>query len=262
LQNIGVIRPGYSSELDNVVEASRHAREWIANLENIERERSGIKSLKVGYNKVFGYYIEITHANTAMVPADYIRKQTLVNAERYITPEMKEYETLVLNAEDRIREIETRIFRQVCEQLAQSSKTLLDTARALAVLDTLASLAEAAARGNYSRPEVCADKVIEIREGRHPVVEHGLSTSHPGGSERFVPNDSIFEAGEIVRIITGPNMSGKSTFLRQVALIVLMAQMGSFVPAASARIGLVDRIFTRIGAQDEIHSGQSPLWLR
>jgi DNA mismatch repair protein MutS len=258
LQNIGVIRPGYSSELDNVIEASRHAREWIANLENVERERSGIKSLKVGYNKVFGYYIEVTHSNTGMIPADYIRKQTLVNAERYITPEMKEYETLVLNAEDRIREIETRLFRQVCEQLAQSSKILLSTARGLAVLDTLASLAEAAALGNYTRPDVIEEKCIEIREGRHPVVEHSLPVmKSASGSERFVPNDTVFEAGEIVRIITGPNMSGKSTFLRQVALIVLMAQMGSFVPAASASIGLVDRIFTRIGAQDEIHSGQS-----
>ncbi len=251
LQNVGSIQPGYSSELDNVIEASRHAREWIANLESVERERTGIKSLKVGYNKVFGYYIEITRANDSMVPAEYIRKQTLVNAERYITPEMKEYETLVLNAESRILEIERRLFREVCEQLARSNQTLLKTARALAELDTLASLAEAAALGAYVRPEVTGEKALDIQGGRHPVVERGLS------GERFVPNDAIFEAGEIVRIITGPNMSGKSTFLRQVALIVLMAQMGSFVPAASARIGLVDRIFTRIGAQDEIHAGQS-----
>jgi DNA mismatch repair protein MutS len=252
LQNTGVIRPGYSSELDNVIEASRHARDWIANLESIERERTGIKSLKVGYNKVFGYYIEITRANAELAPQEYIRKQTLVNAERYITPEMKEYETLVLNAEDRIREIEVRLFRGVCEQLALSSKALLSTARALAVLDTLASLAEAAALGSYVQPEVVAEGVLEISGGRHPVVERLLS-----GGERFVPNDAVFEPGEIVRIITGPNMSGKSTFLRQAALVVLMAQMGSFVPAASARIGLVDRIFTRIGAQDEIHAGQS-----
>ncbi len=255
LQNTGAIHPGYSSELDNVIEASRHARDWISNLESVERERTGIKSLKVGYNKVFGYYIEITRANDAMVPADYIRKQTLVNAERYITPEMKEYETLVLNAEDRILEIEKRLFREICEKLGRSSRALLGTARALAELDTLASLAEAAALGSYVRPEVAAEGVLEIRGGRHPVVEHSL----PGGSVsgRFVPNDAVFEPGEIVRIITGPNMSGKSTFLRQAALIVLMAQMGSFVPAASARIGLVDRIFTRIGAQDEIHAGQS-----
>ncbi len=252
LQNTGVIRPGFSSELDNVIEASRHARDWIANLESIERERTGIKSLKVGYNKVFGYYIEITHANSVSAPPEYIRKQTLVNAERYITPEMKEYETLVLNAEDRIREIETRLFRGACEQLALSSKALLNTARALAALDTLASLAEAAALGSYAQPEVTADGVLEIYSGRHPVVERSL-----GSGERFVPNDVLFEPGEIVRIITGPNMSGKSTFLRQAALVVLMAQMGSFVPATSAKIGLVDRIFTRIGAQDEIHAGQS-----
>ncbi|RPJ36852.1 MAG: DNA mismatch repair protein MutS, partial [Chloroflexi bacterium] len=256
LQNTGVIRPGYSSELDNVIEASRHAREWIANLEHVERARTGIKSLKVGYNKVFGYYIEITRANDGMVPTEYIRKQTLVNAERYITPEMKEYETLVLNAEDRILEIEKRLFREICETLARASKDLLSTARALAELDTLASLAEAAALDNYTRPEVTTDKVIQIQAGRHPVVEHSIG-SGPSGALRFVPNDTNFEPGEIIRLITGPNMSGKSTFLRQVALIVLMAQMGSFVPAASARIGLIDRIFTRIGAQDEIHAGQS-----
>jgi len=251
LQNTGIIRPGYSSELDSVIESSRHARDWISNLENVERERTGIKTLKVGYNKVFGYYIEITHSNTASAPKEYIRKQTLVNAERYITPEMKEYETLVLNAEEQIREIETRLFRQVCAQLTTSSALLLSTARAIAQLDVLSSLAETAALNGYVRPEVTPDVCLEIRDGRHPVVEHSLR------GERFVPNDAIFEDGEAVRIITGPNMSGKSTFLRQVALIVLMTQMGSFVPASSARIGLVDRIFTRIGAQDEIYAGQS-----
>lgn len=251
LQNTGVIRPGYSSELDHVIEASRHAREWIANLENVERERTGIRSLKVGYNKVFGYYIEITHSNTTSVPPDYIRKQTLVNAERYITPEMKEYEALVLNAEERIHEIEARLFKQVCALMADSSLKLLETARALAELDVLASLAECAAVHHYCQPVVTEDTILAIRDGRHPVVEGTLR------GERFVPNDTLFENGELVRIITGPNMSGKSTFLRQVALIVLMAQMGSFVPAAEAHIGLVDRIFTRIGAQDEIHAGQS-----
>jgi DNA mismatch repair protein MutS len=251
LQNSGIIRAGYSSELDSVIEASRHAREWIANLENVERERTGIKSLKVGYNKVFGYYIEITHSNTSMAPKDYIRKQTLVNAERYITPEMKEYETLVLNSEERIHEIEVRLFHEICTRLAASSTPLLETARGLAELDALASLAEAAALGKYCRPEIVAEPVMEIHDGRHPVVEHLLV------GNRFVPNDAVFESGEIIRIITGPNMSGKSTFLRQVALIVLLAQIGSFVPASSARIGLVDRIFTRIGAQDEIYAGQS-----
>ena len=251
LQNTGVIRDGYSAELDGVIESSRHAREWIANLEAVERERTGIKTLKVGYNKIFGYYIEVTRANVELVPVEYIRKQTLVNAERYITPEMKEYEALVLNAEESIHEIETRIFRQVCDQLGSSSNRLLRTARALAELDVLASLAEVAALGSYVLPEVVAEDILEIHEGRHPVVEHYLK------GERFVSNDAIFEEGERIRILTGPNMSGKSTFLRQVALIVLMAQIGSFVPAASARIGLVDRIFTRIGAQDEIYSGQS-----
>jgi DNA mismatch repair protein MutS len=251
LQNTGVIRRGYSAELDGIVDRSRHAREWIANLEGTERQRTGIKSLKVGYNKVFGYYIEVTRANTEIVPDEYIRKQTLVNAERYITPELKEYETLVLNAEDRIREIEVRLFREICAQVARSAANLLKTADAVAQLDTLLSLAEAAVRGGYIRPEIVAEDVLDIRDGRHPVVELSLS------SERFIPNDTVFQDSERIRIITGPNMSGKSTYLRQVAIIVLMAQMGSFVPAHSARIGLVDRIFTRIGAQDEIHAGQS-----
>ncbi len=251
LQNTGIIRPGYSSELDGVLEASRHAREWINNLEPAERDRTGIKTLKVGYNKVFGYYIEISHGQVANAPSEYIRKQTLVNAERYITPEMKEYETLVLNAEDRIHEIELRLFRETCSALSKSTGRLLNTAHNLAELDVLSALAESAALGKYIRPEVGEDDALDIREGRHPVVEQMLK------SERYVPNDITFEKGEVIRVITGPNMSGKSTYLRQAALITLMAQMGSFVPAASAKIGLVDRIFTRIGAQDEIHAGQS-----
>ncbi|MBI5935541.1 MAG: DNA mismatch repair protein MutS [Chloroflexi bacterium] len=251
LQNTGIIRAGYSAELDGVLEASKHARDWIANLESVERERTGIKTLKVGYNKVFGYYIEISRGAADRAPENYIRKQTLVNAERFITPEMKEYETLVLNAEERIREIELRLFKEVCAELAKSASKLLETARALAELDVLSALAEAAALGDLTRPEVHEGSELEIHEGRHPVVEQSLH------GERYVPNDVIFEKGEIVRVITGPNMSGKSTYLRQAALIVLMAQMGSFVPAASAKIGLVDRIFTRIGAQDEIHAGQS-----
>ena len=251
LQNTGIIRAGYSAELDGVIEASRHAREWINNLEGLEREKTGIKTLKVGYNKVFGYYIEISAGQAANAPTHYIRKQTLVNAERYITPEMKEYETLVLNAEERIREIELRLFKEICATLASSAQQLLGTARALAELDALAALAEAAALGGYVRPQVVDDTTLDIRDGRHPVVENLLQ------GERFVPNDIIFEQGEIVRVITGPNMSGKSTYLREAALIVLMAQMGSFVPARAAVIGLTDRIFTRIGAQDEIHAGQS-----
>ena len=251
LQNTGIIRPAYSAELDGVIEASAHAREWINNLEAIERERTNIKTLKVGYNKVFGYYIEISAGQAANAPANYIRKQTLVNAERYITPEMKEYETLVLNAEDRIREIELRLFKEACATLGASAHKLLKTARVLAALDCLSALAEAAALGGYVRPEVVAEDVLKVCDGRHAVVENSLH------GERYVPNDVIFEAGERVRIITGPNMAGKSTYLRQAALIALMAQMGSFVPATSAKIGLVDRIFTRIGAQDEIHAGQS-----
>ena len=251
LQNIGIIRPGYSAELDGVVEASRHAREWINNLEAIERKRTGIKTLKVGYNKVFGYFIEISQGQAANAPSEYIRKQTLVNAERYITPEMKEYETLVLNAEEHIREIEVRLFREVCSTLSKSAIKLLDVARSLAEMDVLSTLAEVAALGGYVRPNIQSDSVLEIYGGRHPVVETSLH------GDRFVPNDVIFEQGEIVRVITGPNMAGKSTYLRQAALIVLMAQMGSFVPALSAKVGLVDRIFTRIGAQDEIHAGQS-----
>ena len=252
LQHTGVFRGGFSKELDEVVEASKFAREWIANLETVERERLGIKSLKVGYNKVHGYYIEVTKSNIEVVPEEYIRKQTLVNAERYITPEMKDYESQVLNAEERIHEIEARLFKELCVQLAKSMERLLGTARAIAEIDVLGGLAEVAAVEGYVRPEIVDEDILEITDSRHPVVEHTL----PGG-ERFEPNDAIFEEGERIRIITGPNMSGKSTYLRQVALVALMAQMGSFVPAASAKIGLIDRIFTRIGAQDEIHAGQS-----
>ncbi len=251
LQNTGVIRVGYSAELDGVMDASKHAREWIANLESVEREKTGLKTLKVGYNKVFGYYIEISRGAADKAPEHYIRKQTLVNAERFITPEMKEYETLVLNAEERIKEIETRLFKELCAELAKAASKILATARAIAELDVLSALGEVAALNGYTKPQVHDGSELEIHEGRHPVVEQLLK------SDRYIPNDVIFEKGEIVRVITGPNMSGKSTYLRQTALIVLMAQMGSFVPAATARIGLVDRIFTRIGAQDEIHAGQS-----
>lgn len=251
LNTTGVIRPRYSSELDQIIDASQHARDWINSLENIEREKTGIKTLKVGYNKVFGYYIEVTRANSTAVPAEYIRKQTLVNAERFITPELKEYETLVLNAEERIKDIEQRLFKQICEQLTTSSKRLLETSKGIAEIDVLSSFAEAASLGNYCQPLLQDSQILSIIDGRHPVVEKSLE------GKRFVPNDSIFEEGELIRIITGPNMSGKSTFLRQVALIVLMAQIGSFVPATEATIGITDRIFTRIGAQDEIHAGQS-----
>jgi DNA mismatch repair protein MutS len=251
LQNTGIIRPAFSEELDSVVATSQHARDWIANLESAERVRTGIKSLKVGYNKVFGYYIEISRGAADRAPDNYIRKQTLVNGERFVTPEVKEYETLVLNAEENIHEIELRLFREVCAKIAKSAADLLRAAHALAELDVYSSMAEVAALSGYVRPEITDDNALDIRGGRHPVVEQSLHR------DRYVPNDASFDTGEIVRIITGPNMSGKSTYLRQVALIVLLAQMGSFVPAESARIGLVDRIFTRIGAQDEIHAGQS-----
>lgn len=251
LQNTGIIHSGYSEELDNVIEMSSHAREWISNLEAVERERTGIRTLKVGYNKVFGYYLEVTHSNTGQVPPEYIRKQTLVNAERYITPEMKEYESLVLNAEERIREVELRLFREICQAILPYIDQLLTTSRILGELDVFAGLAEGASIQDYVRPALVEEPIIQIIDGRHPVVETSLR------GERFVPNDVVLEEGELIRVITGPNMSGKSTFLRQVALIVLMAQIGAYVPAGSARIGIVDRIFTRIGAQDEIHAGQS-----
>jgi DNA mismatch repair protein MutS len=248
---MGVIRPGFSAELDGVMTSSAHARQWVDELEPRERERTGINSLKVGFNKVFGYYIELTRANSHLAPDDYIRKQTLTNAERYITPELKEYETLILNAEERILEIERRVFTEVGQQLALSAPKLLQTAAVLARLDTAAALAEVAANFDYVRPSLTNDSTMVVKNGRHPVVEHSLNL------ERFVPNNSQFDGSDRIQIITGPNMSGKSTFLRQVALITLMAQIGSFVPASQAEIGLADRIFTRIGAHDELHHGRS-----
>ena len=247
----GVIAPGFSSELDSVVNASRKAKEWVAGLERHERKRTDIKSLKVGYNKVFGYYIEVTKANLSKVPDDYVRKQTLVNAERFITPELKEHESLILNAEERRAELEGQIYRQVCEQVAAAASRMLSTAHALAELDVYAALAEVTQRNRYMRPTLNESDTIHIVNGRHPVVELTLH------EEPFVPNDTQLSPQEAILVITGPNMSGKSTYLRQVALIVLMAQIGSFVPADVAEIGLVDRIFTRVGAQDEISAGQS-----
>ncbi|NLC14309.1 MAG: DNA mismatch repair protein MutS [Chloroflexi bacterium] len=251
LNTIGFIREGFSQELDQVVSSSKHAREWINSLESSERQRTGLKTLRVGFNKVFGYYIEISRGMADKAPEEYIRKQTLVNSERFITPDLKEYESLVLNAETQIHEIEVKVFQQVVLQLAKSSQALLETARCIARLDCLLSLAEIAALNKYTRPTLKQEKGISILAGRHPVVEQLT------GRNRYIANDTVFEEGEIVRLITGPNMSGKSTFLRQVVLIVLMAQIGSFVPADQAEIGLVDRVFTRIGAQDAIHQGQS-----
>jgi DNA mismatch repair protein MutS len=251
VSNGGVIRPGFSDELDAIATAARDAKAYVAGLEAQERERTGIKNLKVGYNKVFGYYIEVTKANVAAVPETYIRKQTLVNAERFITPELKEYEALILNAEERQIEVETRLFKEVCGQVAARGTVLLKTSRVLARLDVASALAEVAIRNRYVRPKLADDDVLEIVDGRHPVVERALR------DEPFTPNDLHLNGDERILVITGPNMAGKSVYLRQNALIVLMAQMGSFVPADRACIGIVDRIFTRIGAQDEVAAGQS-----
>ena len=251
LQHTGVIRPGYSDELDSILAATQNSREWIANLESSEKSRTGIKTLKVGYNKVYGYFIEISKSLAKQAPPEYIRKQTLVNAERYITPELKEYEALVLNAEERIREIEVRLFNDICRILSNSSQKILQTSKFIAVLDVIISFAQVALENKYLRPVIFDDNRLLISDGRHPVVEKTQSQIS------FVPNDTFFNNEEIIHIITGPNMSGKSTYLRQVALISLMAQIGCFVPAERTEIGLVDRIFTRIGAQDEIHAGQS-----
>ncbi len=249
----GVMREGFSAELDQFKTSVREARQFIASLERRERERSGIKSLKVGYNRVFGYYIEVSKSNIAQAPSDYMRKQTLVGAERFITPELKEYENLILNAQERMIDLEMSLFRQVCQTIASRRESLLATADALAHLDTYISLAEVAATYNYVRPELTEEEGITILGGRHPVVERHLP---PG--ELFVPNDTYLSSDDAqIAILTGPNMAGKSTYLRQVALIVLLAQTGSFVPAQSARLGLVDRIFSRVGAQDDLAFGQS-----
>lgn len=248
----GVVKQGFSPELDDLRRKSKEAKQYLANLERQERERTGIKSLKVGFNKVFGYYIEVSKSNLPQVPREYIRKQTLVGGERFFTPELKEYESLILSAQDRIAELEAQLFRQVCQQVGASSEPVLATAHALANIDAFSSLAEAAVRHSYVRPKLTADNEITISQGRHPVVERTLAD----GS--FVANDTHLSNNDAQLIIlTGPNMSGKSTYLRQVALIVLLAQIGSFVPAASATIGLVDRIFTRIGAREDLAAGQS-----
>ncbi len=247
-----IIKPGFSPDLDAIRSASRNAKQYLADLERKERERTGIKSLKVGYNKVFGYYIEVTTPNLDRIPSDYIRKQTLVGAERFFTPELKEYESLILNADERIAEMEAAILRQICRQVGDASESILLTAQAIAELDVLAAFAEAAVRYRYVRPQLTTDDTIRIVAGRHPVVEQTL----PPGS--FVPNDTYLSNGDAqIILLTGPNMAGKSTYMRQVALIVLMAQIGSFVPADAATIGLVDRIFTRVGLVDDLAAGRS-----
>ena len=247
-----IIKEGYDEELDRLISASRDGKKWIAALEARERKRTGINTLKIGYNSVFGYYIEVTKANTGLVPGDYIRKQTLVNAERYINQELKEYEYTVLNAEDKKKDREYELFVDIRDRIGMEIRHIQKTASVLADLDVLASLAEAAEKYNYCRPRVSDGNTIAVNEGRHPVVER------MGIADGYVPNDVILDgAGHRLLIITGPNMAGKSTYIRQVALIVIMAQMGSFVPASTAHIGVVDRIFTRVGAADSLARGQS-----
>ena len=247
-----VIKSGYSEQLDRVRDISSDAKRYLKDLEQKERERTGIKSLKVLYNRVFGYYIEVSKANLNMVPDDYIRKQTLVNAERYYTPELKEYELSILNAQEKIIELDTALFKQICVQIAENSSLITETSSAVAAIDVAVALAESAHKYDYHKPEINDGTSITIRSGRHPVVERAIS------ADKFIPNDSSLDiSNNQIIILTGPNMSGKSTYIKQVALIVLLAQIGSYVPADSASIGIVDRIFTRIGAQEDLAAGQS-----
>jgi len=247
-----VIRPGFSQELDEVRALARDARQLLVQLEQREREETGIRTLKLGYHRVFGYYLEVSKANLHLVPPRYERRQTLVGAERFVTPELKELEYKILQAKERQQELEREIFGQVCAQVAAEASQILETMAAVAEVDVYCALAEAAARYGYVRPHVDQDNRIYIKDGRHPVVERVL------GEGRFVPNDTDLSNDEAqIVVLTGPNMAGKSTYLRQVALIVLMAQVGSFVPAREAHIGVVDRIFTRIGAMDDIAAGRS-----
>ena len=251
-----LIRPGYSQELDELKESIREGREWIASLEPAERERTGIRSLKVGYNKVFGYYIDVSKANTALVPEHYIRKQTLVNSERYITQELKEIETVVLSAETGINELEYRLFTEIRLAIAEWIPVIQVTAAAAAAVDVLASFADVSGKLGYAKPVITAGDRIEIRKGRHAVIEQTIRDGV------FVSNDLYMDRTESsLLLITGPNMSGKSTYMRQLALIVLLAQAGCFVPAESAEIGLCDRIYTRIGASDNIAQGQSTFYV-
>jgi len=251
-----LIRAGFHAELDELIAAIADSRRWMLTLEARERERTGLNRLKVGFNRVSGYYIEVSNARLSQVPGEYIRKQTLTNAERFITPEMKEHEARILSAEERIAELERSIYADVLQQLGVHYERLIMTAGSIALLDMLVSLAEVAARRGYTRPVLDQSGEIEILGGRHPVVECMLDGA------TFIPNDACLSIGESeeearILLLTGPNMAGKSTYLRQVALIVLLAQLGSFVPARSARIGLVDRIFTRVGAEDDLASGKS-----
>jgi DNA mismatch repair protein MutS len=252
LRDGGIIRDGYHAEVDTLRNISTRGKDFIAEIELREKKRTGISSLKIGYNKIFGYYIEVTKANLEMVPEDYIRKQTLVGGERFITPELKEYEDKVLGSEEKLKNLEQEVFHQVLGSVREEADQLLKTASTLAVVDFLASLTVVAKRHNYARPLMVEECVVDMREARHPVLERVLA------GERFIPNNTYIDMQDHqLLILTGPNMAGKSTYMRQVALIVLMAQIGSFVPAAEAKIGITDRIFTRIGAADFLSKGQS-----
>jgi DNA mismatch repair protein MutS len=247
----GIIRDGYDPDIDELRDLALGGKKWVLDLEARERERTGIKSLKVGYNRVFGYYIEVTKANQSMVPDDYIRKQTLASAERYITPELREKEAAILGAEEKLRREEQRVFYEVRDFVAREMKRIQKTARALAQIDVLACLAEVAVTNNYCKPEVVSGGATVIKEGRHPVIEQVI----PPGT--YVPNDLKLDDEERILVITGPNMGGKSTYCRQAALIVIMAQMGSFVPASQATVACVDKVFARVGAYDDLVLGQS-----
>ncbi|MEA3204873.1 MAG: mismatch repair protein MutS, partial [Verrucomicrobiota bacterium] len=252
LKEGGMFREGYDARLDELRDASRSGKDWIAALQQREIERTGIKSLKVRFNSVFGYFIEISNSNLGAVPADYTRKQTTVGGERFITPELKEVEAKILGADERSRALEYELFLNLRESLLEFLPQLQEIARSVSILDVIASLAETARLFGYARPALTDGTRIHIRDGRHPVLDQNVT------EEKFVPNDCLLDGTENrLLLITGPNMAGKSTFIRQVALIVLMAQIGSFVPAGSAEIGLVDRIFTRVGASDDLSRGQS-----
>ena len=252
----GVIKEGYSQELDDLKFSIRDAKQWIAGLEEKERERTGIKNLKVGFNKVFGYYIDVTKSNIGSVPEDYIRKQTLTNSERYITPELKEQEGIVLNAETKINKLEYDLFTEVRGFIESYIEEIQETSKNIAQLDVLASYAEVSVQNGYVKPEINTGDRIIIEKGRHPVIEQMMNDGV------FVSNDTYVDREDAsMLLITGPNMAGKSTYMRQTALIVLMAQTGCFVPAERAEIGIADRIFTRIGASDNLSQGQSTFFV-
>lgn len=252
LRDGDIIKGGYNEEVDRLRDAKTKGKTWLAELEASEREKTGIKNLRIKFNKVFGYYLEVTNSFKDLVPDYYVRKQTLTNAERYITPELKELEDTILGAEDRLTSLEYELFRQIRQNIADSVSRIQKTARAIAQIDVFASLALVASQNNYCKPKINESGIIDIKNGRHPVVEKMIT------NDMFIENDTYLDGNKNrISIITGPNMAGKSTYMRQTALIVLMAQIGSFVPAQTANIGIVDRIFTRVGASDDLASGQS-----